>query len=206
MQRIAFIVDGGYFCKRYKVRYKKYPNANDVEKYITSIFKYIKKENSIQNLEIYRVFYYDCPPIEVDFLISKLENKQISTEDMERFSDYYKEQHNNMRNFHNNLKRKNYFALRMGILQFKGINEKYKKPILNQKGVDMRIGLDIADITSKKLCSKIVLISGDTDMIPAMKKARKEGIHVYLDIMNDAKYTLDLVTHSDVILKNKRFI
>ena len=74
----------------------------------------------------------------------------------------------------------------------------------NQKGVDMRIGLDIASITTNKLCDRIVLISGDSDMIPAMKKARKEGITVYLNVMNDFRpCRLELAEHSDIILHHK---
>lgn len=52
---------------------------------------------------------------------------------------------------------------------------------LRQKGVDMRIGLDIASITLKKQADTIVLISGDSDFVPAAKLARREGIEFILD-------------------------
>jgi uncharacterized LabA/DUF88 family protein len=42
-----------------------------------------------------------------------------------------------------------------------------------QKGVDMRIGVDIASITFKKQASTIVLVSGDSDFVPAAKLARR---------------------------------
>ena len=97
---------------------------------------------------------------------------------------------------------------RLGQLRFQGWDKKdsnYWRPRIKQKGVDMRIGLDIASVTTKKLCTKLVLISGDTDMIPAMKTARKEGVHVYWHSMNDGKQgsNLDLATHSDVVITNK---
>lgn len=41
-----------------------------------------------------------------------------------------------------------------------------------QKGIDMKIGIDIATLTLKKLVQKIVLI----DFVPATKLARIEGI------------------------------
>lgn len=44
-----------------------------------------------------------------------------------------------------------------------------------QKGVDMRIGLDIASVTCKKQADQIILISGDSDFVPAAKLARREG-------------------------------
>ena len=52
-----------------------------------------------------------------------------------------------------------------------------------QKGVDMRIGLDIASITLKKQADAIILISGDSDFVPAAKLARREGIEFILDPM-----------------------
>ena len=54
-------------------------------------------------------------------------------------------------------------------------------PQLRQKGVDMRIGLDIATITLKKQASIIVLVSGDSDFVPAAKLARREGVIFILD-------------------------
>lgn len=55
------------------------------------------------------------------------------------------------------------------------------RPDLRQKGVDMRIGLDIASITLKRLASTIVLVAGDADFVPAAKLARREGLQFILD-------------------------
>lgn len=67
---------------------------------------------------------------------------------------------------------------------------------LRQKGVDMRIGLDIASLTLKKLAKTIVLIAGDSDFVPAAKLARREGLQFVLDplwqTVND-----DLYEHID---------
>ncbi|WP_439530381.1 NYN domain-containing protein [Pannonibacter sp.] len=52
---------------------------------------------------------------------------------------------------------------------------------LRQKGVDMRIGLDIASITLKKQAQTIILVSGDSDFVPAAKLARREGVEFILD-------------------------
>lgn len=52
---------------------------------------------------------------------------------------------------------------------------------LRQKGVDMRIGLDIASITLKKQADTIILVSGDSDFVPAAKLARREGVEFILD-------------------------
>lgn len=54
---------------------------------------------------------------------------------------------------------------------------------IQQKGVDMRIGLDIASLAHKGLVDQIILIAGDSDFVPAAKYARREGIDFILDPM-----------------------
>jgi len=54
---------------------------------------------------------------------------------------------------------------------------------LRQKGVDMRLGLDIASLAYKRQINQIVLVSGDADFVPAAKLARREGIDFILDPM-----------------------
>ena len=52
---------------------------------------------------------------------------------------------------------------------------------ITQKGVDMKIGLDISSLSYKKQVNQIILISGDSDFVPAAKHARREGIDFILD-------------------------
>lgn len=54
---------------------------------------------------------------------------------------------------------------------------------ITQKGVDMRIGLDIASLVERSLVTQIILISGDSDFVPAAKHARRRGIDFVLDPM-----------------------
>jgi uncharacterized LabA/DUF88 family protein len=51
------------------------------------------------------------------------------------------------------------------------------------KGVDMKIGLDIASVAYKKQADQIVLVARDADFVPAAKLARREGIDFVLDPM-----------------------
>lgn len=111
-----------------------------------------------------------------------------------------------METFLEQLKTKRKFALRLGELSdtFAGIGLKPdatrdlcagKREIsdLNerdlsfslgqQKGVDMKIGLDIASLSYKKLVDQIILIAGDSDFVPAAKLARREGVDFILDPM-----------------------
>jgi uncharacterized LabA/DUF88 family protein len=52
---------------------------------------------------------------------------------------------------------------------------------LRQKGVDMRIGLDIATMTLKRQVDTLILVTGDSDFVPAAKLARREGVEFLLD-------------------------
>jgi uncharacterized LabA/DUF88 family protein len=67
---------------------------------------------------------------------------------------------------------------------------------LRQKGVDMRIGLDISTLTLKHQVDTIILVSGDSDFVPAAKLARREGIEFILDPLWQ-QINADLFEHID---------
>lgn len=69
---------------------------------------------------------------------------------------------------------------------------------MEQKGVDMRIGVDISSLAFKGQVKQIILISGDSDFVPAAKQARREGIDFILDPMK-APIKQDLFEHIDGI-------
>lgn len=54
------------------------------------------------------------------------------------------------------------------------------------KRVDMKIGLDVAWLASKGIVDRIILVTADTDFVPAMKFARREGVQVLLVPMRRA--------------------
>ena len=94
-----------------------------------------------------------------------------------------------MSDFLEELKHHRKFALRLGRLSESQLNyfitpESTKKLLrgsitvndltqadlhlnLEQKGVDMRIGVDISSLAFKKQVDQIILISGDSDFVPA---------------------------------------
>jgi len=47
-----------------------------------------------------------------------------------------------------------------------------------EKGVDVNIAVDILVAAYENLCDKIILVSSDTDLVPAIKKARQKGKEV----------------------------
>lgn len=106
------------------------------------------------------------------------------------------------------------FAVRRGTLGFRGwkprnipiaggqpLTDADFKPVFEQKGVDMRVGLDITAFASRQSVERIILVSGDTDMIPAMKEARKAGLEVVLAQLPAPTRPLhrNLLAHTDLV-------
>ena len=71
------------------------------------------------------------------------------------------------------------------------------RPDLKQKGVDMKIGLDVAWLSSKSIVDRIVLVTADSDFIPAMKFARREGVQVALVTLGHQKVKHEMLVHAD---------
>ena len=122
----------------------------------------------------------------------------------------------NTKQLHRDLEREPYVAVRRGDVVFQGWRIKRSvarslmdgkprplaaddiRPNLKQKGVDMRIGLDIASLALKRLVGHVVVVTADADMIPALKLARREGLQVYLDSLS-SRGSEELRIHSDYV-------
>ena len=87
-------------------------------------------------------------------------------------------------------------ALLSGDKSLSELSDKDVYPEVRQKGIDMKIGVDIASLALKKFVDTIVLFSGDSDFVPAAKLARREGIDFILDPMK-ANVDPQLFEHID---------
>lgn len=204
----AILVDGGFYRRRaYACLGDKSPEerADELEEYC---IRHLTERKGYRH-QLYRIFYYDCPPISKK-IYNPLTKQQI---DLSK-SDTY----NWSNAFFDCLKRKRKFALRYGklaepqahynlterafrklcngSLKFEDITEKDCVLNVEQKGVDMKIGLDIASLAYKQQVNQIVLISGDSDFVSAAKLARREGIDFILDPLG-APIKPDLFEHID---------
>lgn len=47
--------------------------------------------------------------------------------------------------------------------------------IYHEKGVDVQIAIDIVIAAHEDICDRIILVSSDTDLTPAIKKAQQKG-------------------------------
>lgn len=218
LKKVAILVDGGFYRRVAKFMWgEKSPeeraselikychlHLKDRENFVVRDGKKIYKRN-----ELYRIFYYDCKPLNKT-IYNPLSQKNINFSKSQTYIW--------MNKFLDNLKNRRKVALRMGFFADEEMNyiftpETVKKIcrksisvddisendlILNmrQKGVDMKIGVDIASLAYKKLVEQVVLISGDSDFVPAAKLARIEGIDFILDSLG-MKVNDNLSEHID---------
>ncbi len=189
----AVLVDGAFYQRQaYSLFGSKTPTERAIE-LTTYCNRHIAKEKSSL---LYRIFYYDCPPSDKT-VFHPLTQRTISL----LKSNQYKWQ----TEFITQLSSKRKVAIRKGeplessgsyllkpdiikklcrgTIEIKDLKEEDFYLEIKQKGVDMRMGLDIASLSHKRLVNQIILISGDSDFVPAAKHARREGIDFILDPM-----------------------
>lgn len=190
---IAILIDGGFFLKRYFKLYKN-PKSHTPAEVAKNLYTLAHRHVGDDNY-LYRIFYYDSVPFD----------KRLHNPISGKVIDFAKSDQAKFRNeFFEELKKKRKVALRLGYLRESKnwlirprlTKELFKKNIavddlkeddvfyeLRQKGIDIKIGVDIASMAIKRLVDKIVLFSGDSDFVPAAKLARREGIDFILDPM-----------------------
>lgn len=71
---------------------------------------------------------------------------------------------------------------------------------IGQKGVDIRIGMDMARLALQEMVRAVIVVTGDSDFIPAFSFVRREGVKVILDTMGHHNTRADLKAHADTVL------
>ncbi|MGO1059357.1 NYN domain-containing protein [Planococcus sp. FY231025] len=203
MKKVAIIVDGQFLLYRLKdaLQLKNYPDGETINTYLKSIVE--------PNEDLYRIFFYQGEP-------SKQKKKlPISKKDIDFKDSDQAAASNEMLNC---LAKKELMAVRLGETRFRGwklkdyvqtkierasfneqIADDHFYPDFQQKGVDIKIGLDVAWLASNNLVDMIILVTGDSDFVPAMKFARREGIQVAILKIGPKNIHESLEVHSDFI-------
>ena len=186
MSKMVFMIDGWFMRKRIYQLKAFYYNGPNIRNYCMHFL------SDADNL--YRIFYYDTEP-----LMEKGHNPITCS-----FIDFGKTHVAlQQKELFASLRRTPNFALRLGKTIWRNNNwilrpEKIKHliskritvdnlsendvhPQIEQKAVDMKIGLDITLIAMKKLADLLIIVTGDADIVPALKLARREGMQVGLD-------------------------
>ena len=167
MRRTALLIDGGYLralAQKAELQF----DPDFIEAFATGC---VERDTE----DIIRILYYDCPPY------SGRQRLPVSG-GTKLFSG--------SREWLDVLATRELFAIRLGTLGFRGwtprnipiagreLSDDDFRPNFEQKGVDMRVGLDLATFANERSVERIVLVSGDTDMIPAMKHGRRSGLQI----------------------------
>ena len=187
-KKIAVMLDGGHI--RHYVKKAGYRfNPDYIEK--------IGLSCADREEEIQRIMYYDCAPYSGTAILP-VSGQQKAFQGNDAWL--------------HELAHKNLFAVRRGVLKFRGfvlknipftqtreLTDSDFKLQFEQKGVDMSIGLDMAIISANRSVDLIALATNDTDCIPAMKHARRSGIQVALVVVPGYTPAKELPPHCDFI-------
>ncbi len=204
----AILIDGAFFLRRYRSLRGKAPHDHVARDRHRMCLQHLKQQDGATR-QLYRIFFYDCPPLA----------KKVHNPVTKQAIDFAKTPTAQWRmEFHAQLKKLRKLALRLGYLNERSASWVLRGDVLKkllrhdikvddigeqdvhykaqQKGVDMRIGLDIASMAFKRQVDQIILAAGDSDFVPAAKLARREGVDFILDPMW-ANIRTDLNEHID---------
>ena len=167
--KTAILVDGGFYRRRSQKVFGDI-SAQDRAIELANYCKRHLNSHGESNNELYRIFYYDCPPT-AKRLFHPFLQKQV---DLSKTDLYVW-----MNQFLDELKKKRKFAIRLGklaeeqahytirpdivkylcigSLDFSSLTESDFSIEIEQKGVDMKIGLDIASMAYKSQVNQIIL-------------------------------------------------
>lgn len=202
MIHYAVLLDGGFVRRRLGS-----PKIHATAAHIKTLISTLTSNLLLADMRLHRIYYYDSTPLEstetrpLQGGAIAFGRQPIATRSLQLFDE---------------LKREPFMALRLGDVSFEGwrvdgkrlmraqgdsveIKADDLKPQISQKGVDMRIGMDIAALTLKHQVEVIVLVTGDSDFVPAMKFARREGAQLYLATLGQHVKPA-MLEHSDLLL------
>lgn len=122
---------------------------------------FLKLSNELtSNTERIKTLFYDTLPI------------PNSTRGIDLFSKTQR--------FHDKIRKLDKFEVKLGRLQ--EINGRYV-----QKGVDMRLGVDLVQMSMNKIIDKAIIVTADSDFEYAVEKAQEAGIKVSLAYFPNSK-------------------
>ncbi|MDE0349511.1 MAG: NYN domain-containing protein [Gammaproteobacteria bacterium] len=204
MGRYAVLIDAGFLKRKLASRESPLSAAS-----VGAFVRQLGDLPALRGSRLHRVYFYDAPPLR------STERKPLSGGSVS-FSNTSLARNN--QRLHRELRDVPFVALRMGELRFRGwalsgrrmppdaaeltVTSEDLLPNVQQKGVDMRVGLDIASLTLKRQVEIIVLVTGDSDFIPAMKFARREGAQLFLvalghNVLDEMREHADLMLDLD---------
>ncbi|GAB4277028.1 MAG: NYN domain-containing protein [Coriobacteriia bacterium] len=199
-KKVAVLLDGGFVIKRLRHFLDgEYPEASQVLEFAQRCVR--------DDEELFRIYYYDCPPFD-GVSVNPVSGEEV---DFSKTSIFEK-----LQRLQRELAVSEYVAFRKGVLILNGWRlNRYRakqlaknnralqaddfEPDLEQKRVDMKIGLDVAWMAIKGIVDSVILVAGDTDIVPAMDFARQQGMRVILVPMENPYLSESMLEHSDEV-------
>ena len=178
------LLDGAFVIRKLGAALGAFPTAQDVDALATAIGAH----DCVSGLSRLRVYFYHARPA-TGVLVNPISKQQIELGATRVHADHDE--------LLGSLEMMPDFALRLGEANTLGwkigdgafrslmrtprlIQADDLVPAIEQKGVDLRIGLDIARLALMHAVDVIVVATGDSDLVPAFKFARREGLRVFL--------------------------
>jgi len=158
MARLAIFIDAGYLTALAEKEFRIWINY---EKLPAEILANVQAKTP-EPLDLLRTYYYDCLPYQ---------SSHPTRDEAQRFA--------RRRSFFEFLGRLPRFTVREGRLKFRGLDGA-GKPIFQQKRVDLMLGLDFALLSGKRQITHAAIVTGDSDLLPALEAARLEGLSLWL--------------------------
>jgi uncharacterized LabA/DUF88 family protein len=199
--KYAILIDAG-FLKRKLGSHSKPLDIGGVHAFLAML----RAQDALADMRLHRVYWYDAPPLESRVAKPLLGGKiNFGATALARANVALLAE----------LCEVPYVSVRRGDLVFRGWKVRHGRlpdkdasvtltapdlePNIHQKGVDMRLGLDIAALTLKSHVDALVLVAGDSDFVPAMKFARREGAQLFLVTLGHS-VRADMLEHSDLMI------
>lgn len=204
----AILLDGGFVTKKLMGRLGRHAVADD----IVAECDRLRQCPAVSDYELLRIYYYDAPPSKesVKLPVSGQTYELTGTERFRQSQSLYDQ-----------LELKPHFALRMGETTVSPQKWKIKPAVarqltraqrpltdddfmldINQKGVDMRIGLDLARLALREMVRAVIVVTSDSDFVPAFRFVRREGVKVILDPMGH-NIRRELRAHADLVIEEQ---
>lgn len=203
--RYAILIDGGFLTRKLHERLGRQATADD----IIAECDRLATIAAVIDHELLRVYYYDAYPAS-EAILQPVSGEQHLLGETERFRQAHR--------MFDQLVLKPNVALRMGQVNVSRNRWRLKPTVTKQliraprpltdddfvidaqqKGVDMRIGMDIARLSLREMVRAIIVVTGDSDFVPAFKFARREGVRVILEPMGQ-NVLVELKQHADIVL------
>ena len=188
MRKVMMFVDGMFMRRRVLEKNWFMYKAREIREYC------LKHLNSGDYLV--RIYYYDCKPLQAKGH-SPLSGNEINFSQLESAKLRYQ--------LFNGLKTTPNFCLRLGSMDWNGrdwsvvgskvapllkkeitvddLSDSDIRPNSEASQISVKMALDMATLAGKRTADLFIVISGRTDLIPAMEMVRQEGVQICLDPM-----------------------